>query len=531
MRRQSGDLQRAGVIAAALMLVLCGAAGAQVMINELYYNAPGDDVHCFTELCGPPDTSLDGYQLVGFNGSSGSEYATIDLTGYVIPADGYFVVAQDDGVADYDLIDPLANWQNGPDCVFLKYQGEIIEAIAYGESDPGCGTYVGWPYPGESVSHCPDCSESAEYWTGELSPGAENICTQPTPEPTPVTPIPTATPGPSATPTPYRSPTPTPEAAEVMINELFYNSTGTDIHCFTELCAPPGLSLDGYSLVGINGYNGEVYATVDLSGQVVPDDGFFVVAQDDGVADYDMIDPLVDWQNGPDCVLVQFNGQTIDSFAYGDEDPGCGRYVGFAWAGASLGRCPDCDFYAEVRVGASTTAGSANDCTLPTATPEPGTPAPTATPGPATNTPTPGPPATASPTSPPAPTATPTIPCQNLTLRYIFPSDYIRPGDQWSLDLEVCNPDAPFSLPLVIMLDVGIGEYWFWPTWKHYPPDIDYGTPDIETGLNSVLIIAPFEWPDTGSSSATFWFISAFLDETLSSLASDVLTGTFNYGP
>jgi hypothetical protein len=35
----------------------------QIVINEVYYDSPGADQGCFTELKGPPNTSLDGYYL------------------------------------------------------------------------------------------------------------------------------------------------------------------------------------------------------------------------------------------------------------------------------------------------------------------------------------------------------------------------------------------------------------------------------------------------------------------------------------
>lgn len=67
------------------------------MLNELRMNAPGSETPSeFIELIGTPGESLDGLTFVGI-GDDGANVGTvenlIDLTGQVIPADGYFVIA------------------------------------------------------------------------------------------------------------------------------------------------------------------------------------------------------------------------------------------------------------------------------------------------------------------------------------------------------------------------------------------------------------------------------------------------------
>lgn len=113
-----------------------------VRINEIYYDTPGGDSLCFIEIYGPGGTSLDGYSLVGVNGNGGADYATIGLSGHTIPGDGFFVVGDYSTVSNVDLVDSLANLQNGPDNLELRFHGITIDAVGYGTLD-------GWAFTGE----------------------------------------------------------------------------------------------------------------------------------------------------------------------------------------------------------------------------------------------------------------------------------------------------------------------------------------------------------------------------------------------
>ena len=103
-----------------------------IVIQEVLYDAPGPDApFAFTELVGPPGISLDGWSLVGVNGSTGSPYRTIDLTSSSIPLDGIFVIATASAsielAAERDLIGNV-DWQNGPDAIQLRNTlGEVPE--------------------------------------------------------------------------------------------------------------------------------------------------------------------------------------------------------------------------------------------------------------------------------------------------------------------------------------------------------------------------------------------------------------------
>ncbi len=113
-----------------------------------------------------------------------------------------------------------------------------------------------------------------------------------------------------------------PAGASVIISEIMYDATGADAgKVFVELYGTPGTDLSGYRLLGINGGDGSIYKTIDLSG-IVPPDGIFVVADDAGggttsVPNADLI-LSVDFQNGPDSVQLLAGGMLLDAVGYGD---------------------------------------------------------------------------------------------------------------------------------------------------------------------------------------------------------------------
>ena len=111
-----------------------------------------------------------------------------------------------------------------------------------------------------------------------------------------------------------------PAPAKVVINELVYDSAGTDTETFVELAGPPGTPLGGFTLVGINGNGGVHYATVPLAGAIGAD-GLFVVAHKSATgaikAAADQLHSGVDFQNGPDNVALRFGAETVDAVGYG----------------------------------------------------------------------------------------------------------------------------------------------------------------------------------------------------------------------
>jgi energy-converting hydrogenase Eha subunit B len=139
--------------------------------------------------------------------------------------------------------------------------------------------------------------------------------------------------------------TPGVQAATV-ISEALYDAAGTDNgNVFVELYGTPGTLLDGLSLEGVNGSDGSVYLTLPLSG-VIPGDSVFVVADDAGdgsslVGDADMVVNM-DFQNGPDSIVLRDAAGILDALGYGDFSGGVfageGNAAPDASAGSSLAR-------------------------------------------------------------------------------------------------------------------------------------------------------------------------------------------------
>jgi hypothetical protein len=151
-------------------------------INEIYYDSPGADNGTFTEIYGKPGLDLTGYILDGNNGNGGVSYRQIDLSGNVIPEDGFFVVGQDTSVPNADLITTDVDWQNGPDNVLLMHGSDTLDAIGYGDFSSavfvGEGNPVPEPYTTYGLGRYPDGFDTddnaADFYPNYLSPGESN---------------------------------------------------------------------------------------------------------------------------------------------------------------------------------------------------------------------------------------------------------------------------------------------------------------------------------------------------------------------
>jgi hypothetical protein len=110
--------------------------------------------------------------------------------------------------------------------------------------------------------------------------------------------------------------------AQTIISEVLYDAVGTDNgNVFVELFGPPGTVLDGLLLEGVNGSDGSVYRTVALVG-IIPLDGIFVIGDDsgDGTSFVNSSDQIVDvdFQNGPDSIVLRDRSGVLDALGYGD---------------------------------------------------------------------------------------------------------------------------------------------------------------------------------------------------------------------
>jgi len=132
----------------------CLSGVINVRLNEVYYDAPGEDSGCFIELYGPAGFSLDHMTIAGVNGTNGEDYALIFLDLHSMPSDGFFVLAQNQWVLNADTVTTEADLQNGPDNLVLRCGSVIIDALGYGA--PGGWVFTGEWLPAHDVSegHC-----------------------------------------------------------------------------------------------------------------------------------------------------------------------------------------------------------------------------------------------------------------------------------------------------------------------------------------------------------------------------------------
>lgn len=123
---------------------------SQPVINEVDADTPGTDAAEFIELLWTPNTSLNGFVVVFYNGSNDQSYAAFDLSSFSTDANGFFILANTALVQAGDLDIGATNiLQNGADAVAL-YQDDVlnfpantpvtnlnlIDALVYGTADP-----------------------------------------------------------------------------------------------------------------------------------------------------------------------------------------------------------------------------------------------------------------------------------------------------------------------------------------------------------------------------------------------------------
>lgn len=128
---------------------------------------------------------------------------------------------------------------------------------------------------------------------------------------------------------------PAVDVAAVVINEVDVDQAGTDAGEFIEIVGEPGASLDGLVVVFFNGgATGDAsYLSIDLTGQVIPTSGFFVLGNT-AVPNVNLTFADNTLQNGADAVAIYAgaaadwpNGTLptatglIDALVYGTNDP------------------------------------------------------------------------------------------------------------------------------------------------------------------------------------------------------------------
>lgn len=112
-------------------------SNAAIVINEIDYDQPGTDTAEFIELfnTGASTISLDNYSIMLINGTNSSSYRNIDLSGFDIDADGYFVICSDNTAVancNYSFTTSDGWLQNGsPDAIGLYENDSLIDSLSY----------------------------------------------------------------------------------------------------------------------------------------------------------------------------------------------------------------------------------------------------------------------------------------------------------------------------------------------------------------------------------------------------------------
>jgi len=131
----------------------------------------------------------------------------------------------------------------------------------------------------------------------------------------------------------WQNSNPPPPTTTIVINEIDADNPATDNMEFIELFGQPSESLDGMVLVFYNGSNNQSYFAINLTGNTLNSNGFFVVGNP-GVAQSSVTFPDNTLQNGQDAVGLYFgtpaqfpngtmvtNTELIDAVVYGTDDP------------------------------------------------------------------------------------------------------------------------------------------------------------------------------------------------------------------
>ncbi|MDA1336149.1 MAG: lamin tail domain-containing protein [Bacteroidetes bacterium] len=142
-------------------LLISSVSGSQILINEFDPSGPGIDTEEFVELFGSPNQNLSGFSLVIFNGSNAQSNLTIDLSGYTLNDEGFFLIGGP-GLPNADVVIESTNWlQVGQEGIALyDAQGsnfpngtpvtseDLLDAVVYGNNQPPLASLLDVLTPG-----------------------------------------------------------------------------------------------------------------------------------------------------------------------------------------------------------------------------------------------------------------------------------------------------------------------------------------------------------------------------------------------
>lgn len=117
---------------------------------------------------------------------------------------------------------------------------------------------------------------------------------------------------------------------------------------------------------------------------------------------------------------------------------------------------------------------------------------------------------------------------QTINLELMMPSTMFGPGSPFSLDLNMENTGSDrTNVQLFVALSIG-SDFWFYPNWVHYPPNIDWDTIDVPAGSAMPRSILPeFPWPDGAGAFDGAMFFGALIDN--GNLISNLADVTFGW--
>lgn len=295
-------------------------------INEFHYDNKGSDKGEFVDVA-YTGTSLSGWQLAFYNGSNGSTYATVSLSG-----------AFSSGVS-FAFINRQGIQNGGPDGIALvDNNGAVVDLVSYeGSFTASSGVAAGLLFSNIGVSETSStsrrhslqlagtgCQASDFTWQspqtetkGGVNAGQTISCSAPPTSP----PTPEPTSFPSAFPTPFPTPFPTnfpttslptvspvtiPSAGSyAWINEFHYDDSGADEGEFIEIAYTAGFDITSYTVVLYNGNGGSAYSTLPIP--VGSDVG-------SGVSVSVIIDLPQNIQNGPDGIALIGDSNSVVEF-------------------------------------------------------------------------------------------------------------------------------------------------------------------------------------------------------------------------
>jgi len=268
-------------------LALTGQAyGQNVFINEIHYDNAGTDAGEGVELAGLAGTDLTGWQLIPYNGSVGTSYSALTLSG-IIPN-------QQAGFGT--MFFPIAGLQNGaPDGIalvnaadsviqFLSYEGAFAASTgpAAGMTSTDIGILQDAATPvGSSLQLTGSGSAYADFAWAAANSTYNTV---------------------------NNNQVFLTLQDIVFINEVHYDNAGEDANEGVEIAGTAGVDLTGWQLVPYNGSGGTTYSPLTLSG-IIPN-------QQNGFGT--LFFPITGLQNGaPDGItLVNAADSVIQFLSY-----------------------------------------------------------------------------------------------------------------------------------------------------------------------------------------------------------------------